>query len=598
MKTKLFETFFLGNTIRRFFASWLLSSLVLLMKNKEDFLSKNFLQQGDMAISIIVLLISFVVLSLLAYAVRGIQTDSLALLIVSLTISWLWISKTNGVNEKNWLLCLTLIAAIALVLRDFLSQNENLFTKINFSEKTAFGLIFVCGTVCALFIGIVTCLRYISFSSPTFDFGIFVQMFHNMSETLVPETTCERNELLSHFAIHLSPIFYVLLPFYWLFPSPLTLQIAQALVVASGLIPLVLIMKKHAFSTRARVAFAAVYMFFPIISRGCFYDIHENCFLLPLLLWIFWAYEKESIPFVCIFTVLCFMVKEDAAVYVALFALYAIFAGETKKRKLLGAGMLAAAIAYFLFATWYINAFGEGIMSGRYDNCSTDGSLLGVIQTAISNPGLLISQLTVKGWNSVLYILAFLVPLGFLPLMSKKMGRYLLLIPIVLNLLTDWQYQLELIYQYHFGISAFMLYAAILNYRDLSKSLQKYFLALALSAGMLLHAYLVLPETVYRIEYYQNSRTVYREMVKVLEVVPDDVSVAANSYLLPHLADRKEIYSYREKPEHKTDFIVLDMRNATDREAYQNYVTNGYRPYIEDDRYIAILVDIYWTENK
>jgi hypothetical protein len=143
-----------------------------------------------------------------------------------------------------------------------------------------------------------------------------------------------------------------------------------------------------------------------------------------------------------------------------------------------------------------------------------------------------------------------------------------------------------------------MLYAAILNYRDLSKSLQKYFLALALSAGMLLHAYLVLPETVYRIEYYQNSRTMYREMVKVLEVVPDDVSVAANSYLLPHLADRKEIYSYREKPEHKTDFIVLDMRNATDREAYQNYVTNGYRPYIEDDRYIAILVDIYWTENK
>ena len=64
--------------------------------------------------------------------------------------------------------------------------------------------------------------RVYSFSSPTFDFGIFSQMFYNMKETGLPMTTVERDGMLSHFAVHVSPIYYLMLPFYWLFPSPAT----------------------------------------------------------------------------------------------------------------------------------------------------------------------------------------------------------------------------------------------------------------------------------------------------------------------------------------------------------------------------------------
>ena len=62
--------------------------------------------------------------------------------------------------------------------------------------------------------------KYRGFCSPAFDFGIFSQMFGSMIKTGIQYTTVERNELLSHFAVHCSPIWYLMLPFYFIFPTP------------------------------------------------------------------------------------------------------------------------------------------------------------------------------------------------------------------------------------------------------------------------------------------------------------------------------------------------------------------------------------------
>lgn len=69
--------------------------------------------------------------------------------------------------------------------------------------------------------------RVRSFSAPTFDFGIFSQMFYYMKGSGAPMTTVERDGLLSHFAVHVSPIYYLLLPIYAVAPRPETLQILR-----------------------------------------------------------------------------------------------------------------------------------------------------------------------------------------------------------------------------------------------------------------------------------------------------------------------------------------------------------------------------------
>ena len=92
-------------------------------------------------------------------------------------------------------------------------------------------------------------------------------------------TTSERNGLLSHFAVHLSPIWYVLLPFYCLFPSPYTLQAGQAVILASGLIPLYLFMPEARAFPEKHGTFLCPVRAVSGPKHRRLYDIHENCFL-------------------------------------------------------------------------------------------------------------------------------------------------------------------------------------------------------------------------------------------------------------------------------------------------------------------------------
>ena len=145
-----------------------------------------------------------------------------------------------------------------------------------------------------LFVSAWTVGRVYSFCSPTYDFGIFSQMFYHMKESGVPFTTVERDGLLSHFAVHVSPIYYLMLPFYWLIPTPATLQVLQAAVITSAVIPLWKIGKNHGLTGAQRMLICAILLLYPAFSGGTSYDIHENCFLTPMILWLFYGIDRKN----------------------------------------------------------------------------------------------------------------------------------------------------------------------------------------------------------------------------------------------------------------------------------------------------------------
>ena len=146
---------------------------------------------------------------------------------------------------------------------------------------------------------------------------------------------------LSHFAVHISPIYYLLLPFYCIFPSPHTLQIGQAVIVASGVIPVWLLARHFKLSGRMQILVTCIYSLYPAATVGCFYDLHENCFLLPLLLWTFYFFEREKYLPMYLFAFGVLLVKEDAAMYLIMFALLVII---SKKKYLHGFILAAGAV--------------------------------------------------------------------------------------------------------------------------------------------------------------------------------------------------------------------------------------------------------------
>lgn len=349
-------------------------------------------------------------------------------------------------------------------------------------------------------------LRVQNFNTPNFDFGLFVQMFYNMAKTGLPLTTLERNTLLSHFQIHFSPIFYLLLPFYKLWPRPETLQILQILVAASALIPAILIVRELRLPRVWQTALCALLLLHPGLSGSSMYDLHENCFLAPLILWLLWAALRRKWGAFSVFALLLLGVKEDAFIYLFSVGLWLLCggvqgcevqavpdplkAGEAVEKPVhVGAGekrqamkvtekkqwqalsfnsvqlaalfsMLAALIFFAAVSAW-LKRGGEGLMFYRFENIQAlpDWGLLGYALTAFSLPGRILEQLFMP--DKLLYLLKMLLPFGLLPLFGRRLRHSFLLLPfVVINLLANWSYQYNLNFQYHYGTTVLIFFVS------------------------------------------------------------------------------------------------------------------------------------------
>lgn len=472
-----------------------------------------------------------------------------------------------------------LMSALAAMIVFYFNSKGRLKLKAPVSSLKKWGLIILIIAGFSAVSGIIGVLRYKTFSTPNYDFGIFCQMFYNMKESLRPVTTCERDGLLSHFAVHISPVYYLLLPFYFIAPSPVTLQLGQTFVLASSVIPLALIAKKYGLSNSKTVFLAALFMFHPAIISGTGYDLHENCFLLPLLLWMFWAYETERDVPMLVFALLTLTVKEDAAIYILFFAVY-VFLG--RRNTLSAAVLFFFGAAYFLFALYMLKTYGNGVMSDRYKNyLPNGGTLFDMIKVILADPAYVFGQLLLDnngGYaDKIMFILQLFVPFAFLPFATKKLSNLLLLLPMVLmNLMTVYLYQYDIGFQYHFGVLAFIAYLSVINLSAVSDSSARNFLAAGLCASLILFTVAGIPRMNYYLNKYSTGKADYQIMNEALDEIPDDASVICSTYLLPRLSSRAEVYEdwYHDNTV-ETDYVILDTRYDCEK-YYELYTGLGY----------------------
>lgn len=434
----------------------------------------------------------------------------------------------------------------------------------------------------AVVISLWTVNRVRTFSAPNFDFGIFSQMFHNMKETGLPTTTVERDGALSHFAVHVSPIYYLMLPFYWAFPSPVTLQILQAVVLASAVIPMWLIGKQRGLSGVKRTLLCALVLFIPTTGGGTSYDLHENCFLLPLVLWLMYAFDRRSILLTLLFAVLTLAVKEDAAVYVAVAAIYVIvrtavnYDKKSLKDMVLGFAVLGMSLVWFFLVTNYLATQGDGVMTYRYQNFMYDGSgsLFSVIKAVLLCPMKMLFECIDS--EKRLYILQTMLPLLGLPFLTRKYQRYLLLIPyILLNLMSDYQYQHSIFFQYNFGSSAFLLYLTAVNLADIRWKPPRFVAAAsAVIVSTSMFVSLIVPKVQETCKLYGDNKTYYQDVKQALAEIPEDVSVTAHTFYVVPLSDREVLYDIRYcSREHllSTEYVVLKKTSTGDFKNFGGY---------------------------
>lgn len=564
----------LANILRRGIASWLTAAAILygsLSPSLRNLAGLESLQAMSFPLLALLTLACFLLLTLAAarWDFRRWERRLLAaaggiLCILGLAANFSW-----------GFLGFCLAAAIVLLIYARFGWNPSAFVPetLRLAGKGSIPACCVLALVFFLLVSLWTVGRVQTFSSPSYDFGIFSQMFYHMRTTLLPNTTLERDGLLSHLAVHMSPIYYLLLPFYCLAPYPETLQVLQAAVLASAVVPLWLLCRELGFTPWLRTAFCALLLLYPAYAGGTGYDIHENAFLTPLLLWLFLAMVRRKLFCTFLFALLTLLIKEDTAMYVAVAGLYLALSRALKKDwhwSGVGALLLILSLGYFLLVTGFLSRYGDGVMTYRYQNFLYDGSgsLAALVKAVLLCPIKAVYECADS--EKLLYLVQTMLPLLFLPLLTRRYERYLLLIPyILMNLLSDYPYQHDLYFQYGFGSTAFLFFLTALNVADFRKKHGALLLALVVSAGCF--SGWILPKALYYPRLYRQNASSYAQIRQVLHQIPEEAAVTATTFYTAPLSQRAVLYDLRYCSQAhllESDCVVLNPTAEQDLSAY------------------------------
>lgn len=447
------------------------------------------------------------------------------------------------------------------------------------SWKNMYILTAVCIGIFIIVVSLFTCCRYLTYSSSTFDFGIFTQMFENMKHTGLPVTTVERGKELSHFAVHFSPSWYLLLPGYLLFPSPFYLYIANAAIIGIGAFPVFRICKHLGTSPIWAFAFAIIYLLFPTMAAGALWDIHENSLLPVLILYMAYFFLSGKTVPMLLFSLLTLGDKEDAAIYVAAFALYGIFGTKYKWKGVL---LLFLSVIYFFFATAMIQILGGEVMTSRLNLYFPEGNagFAGVVKTCFTDIGYLLRNVFALNDNAALFsegklqfILWMLVPVLFAPFLSRKNSLLFLLIPmLVINLMPAWKYQYDVYYQYTYGPAALIILSALLAFHEMEREKKRLFTCICLLLCFLFSNALFWAKGGGYISRYFRNRQIYDDSQQTLtyfleELYTEGDSVSANFVLVPHLYEITNLYTIPEQygTQQVTDWYILNTQYTDEK---------------------------------
>ncbi|MFF0163235.1 DUF2079 domain-containing protein [Streptomyces sp. NPDC005263] len=227
-----------------------------------------------------------------------------------------------------------------------------------------------------LFLGYaaVSLSRYRHMTSRSWDLGIFEQAVRAYAHLRVPVADLKGpgSDILGD---HFSPVTALLAPVYRLFPSPVTLLVAQAALFAVSAVP-VTRAAGALLGRRRGLALGLAYGLSWGLQRAVDFDFHEICFAVPLIAWSleavlagrWWRALCWAVPLV--------LVKEDLGVTLAAIAVVvAIRARPTSSRTAwyaLGVAVLGLA-ASVLTLTLVIPAFNTTGAYGYWDKVGGSG---------------------------------------------------------------------------------------------------------------------------------------------------------------------------------------------------------------------------------
>ncbi len=254
------------------------------------------------------------------------------------------------------------------------------------------------------------------------DYGLFNQSFWTtLHDGRVFYNTYEEG---SHFRTHNSPIFFLVLPLYALYPKMQTLLVVQTVAVALGSVA-VFRLGTWFLDEDCGVLLALAYLLYHPLHGVNYDQFNELCFLPAPLLFAFYNLYRRRMGAFWVCALLALSCKEDVSFVTALLGLYTtglgLYSGRRKGRfdtlVAHGLGLFLVSVLWFAFSLFVLFPYlrhGEAwpYFQERYGNL---GSTMGqVVWTMITRPWVLLPCFF--GRQAILLFFELMLPLALLPL--------------------------------------------------------------------------------------------------------------------------------------------------------------------------------------
>jgi len=133
-----------------------------------------------------------------------------------------------------------------------------------------------------------------------------------------------------YFGVHFSPILFLILPVYAVFPSALSLLIFQSFLLALGALPLYMLSARLLKSKSIAFILVITYLLYPALHGANWFDFHPQAFIPFLVLSAHYFATKESWKIYTIFVILALMIEEHMPYIMILLAICYLMDGRLR----------------------------------------------------------------------------------------------------------------------------------------------------------------------------------------------------------------------------------------------------------------------------
>lgn len=423
-----------------------------------------------------------------------------------------------------------------------------------------------------------------------FDLGIFDEAVRAYAHGQLPIVALKGPDF-DLLGDHFSPIWATLAPIYRLFPTVYTLLLAQAALMALGVVPLVRWAGREV-GIGAGIVVGVGYGASWGIASAVGFDVHEVAFAVPLLSYTAVALAHRRWRVAVMWALPLLLVKEDLGLTVAAVGLYIAFHGARR------IGLATAVIG--TLGTWLeMDVLIPAANHGRYGYTSSlIGTLLNPGPAGFAHAALALVTPETK-LNTVLLLL---IPTAFLALRSPLL---LLAVPTL-----AWRFVSTnpAYWGTAFQYSAVLMPIAFAAFVDTLVRLRgtehlraatiiRVGLVVSLSASMFYLPSYPLANLGRPSWWRNNPRIAAADWVMAL--IPNGATVAASNWLAPQLTDRDTVSLFQkttatEKP--LPNWVVVDVETAKvfpDPPAVQQATiarlrAEGYQTAADQDGYLLL----------